>query len=71
LDQIIFWNYWKAKDTLLKRYKPRYPSESDRKITHKIKEAGLLMDIQLLDHLIILPVEGYYSFADDKQSSPS
>jgi DNA repair protein RadC len=41
------------------------PSESDRKITQKIKEAGNLMDIQLLDHLIILPVEGYYSFADD------
>jgi DNA repair protein RadC len=42
-----------------------YPSESDRKITQKIKEAGNLMDIQLLDHLIILSVEGYYSFADD------
>jgi DNA repair protein RadC len=41
------------------------PSESDRKITKKIKEAGNLMDIQLLDHLIILPVEGYYSFADE------
>jgi DNA repair protein RadC len=41
------------------------PSESDRKITQKIKEAGYLMDIQLLDHLIILPVEGYYSFADE------
>jgi DNA repair protein RadC len=42
-----------------------YPTESYRKITMKIKEAGNLMDIQLLDHLIILPVEGYYSFADD------
>ena len=41
------------------------PSESDKKITQKIKEAGNLMDIQLLDHIIILPVEGYYSFADD------
>ena len=41
------------------------PSESDRKITQKIKEAGNIMDIQLLDHLIILPVEGYYSFADE------
>jgi DNA repair protein RadC len=41
------------------------PSESDRKITQKIKEAGSLMDIQLLDHLIILQVEGYYSFADE------
>ena len=42
-----------------------FPSESDRKITQKIKEAGNLLDIQLLDHIIILPVEGYYSFADD------
>jgi DNA repair protein RadC len=29
------------------------PSESDSKITHKIKEAGRIMDIQLLDHMII------------------
>jgi DNA repair protein RadC len=42
-----------------------YPSESDKKITLKIKEAGNFMDIQLLDHLIILPVEDYYSFADE------
>jgi DNA repair protein RadC len=41
------------------------PSESDRRITQKIKEAGNLMDIQLLDHLIILPIEGYYSFTDE------
>ena len=39
------------------------PSESDNKITHKIKEAGNLMDIQLLDHLIISDKD-YYSFAD-------
>jgi len=41
------------------------PSESDTKITRKIKEAGIIMDIQLLDHIIILPIEGYYSFADE------
>jgi DNA repair protein RadC len=40
------------------------PSESDTKITQKIKEAGNLMDIQLLDHLIIAD-EDYYSFADN------
>jgi DNA repair protein RadC len=40
------------------------PSESDSKITQKIKEAGNLLDIQLLDHLIITP-EDYYSFADN------
>ncbi|MBK7131328.1 MAG: DNA repair protein RadC [Bacteroidales bacterium] len=40
------------------------PSESDTKITLKIKEAGNLMDIQLLDHLIISDKD-YYSFADN------
>jgi DNA repair protein RadC len=40
------------------------PSESDSKITQKIKEAGNLMDIQLLDHLIISDMS-YYSFADN------
>ena len=41
------------------------PSESDMKITQKIKDSGNLMDIQLLDHLIIVPEEKYYSMADD------
>lgn len=40
------------------------PSEADRQITRKVKEAGSLLDISLLDHLIITP-ETYYSFADD------
>jgi DNA repair protein RadC len=40
------------------------PSESDTRITSKIKEAGNIMDIQLLDHLIISDKE-YYSFADN------
>jgi DNA repair protein RadC len=40
------------------------PSESDTRITQKIKEAGNIMDIQLLDHLIITE-EDYYSFADN------
>jgi DNA repair protein RadC len=40
------------------------PSESDTKITQKIKEAGILMDIQLLDHIIISDKD-YYSFADN------
>lgn len=40
------------------------PSESDIRITQKIKEAGALMDIQLLDHLIIAGRD-YYSFADN------
>jgi DNA repair protein RadC len=40
------------------------PSESDTKITQKIREAGAIMDIQLLDHLIITDKD-YYSFADN------
>ncbi len=40
------------------------PSESDSRITQKLKEAGNLMDSQLLDHQIITS-EDYYSFADN------
>jgi DNA repair protein RadC len=40
------------------------PSESDVKITTKIKEAGNLLDIQLLDHLIVYDSD-FYSFADN------
>ena len=41
------------------------PSESDTRITQKIKESANLMDIQLLDHLIISPDMTYYSMADE------
>lgn len=41
------------------------PSESDTKITNKIKEAGNIMDIQLLDHIILTTEDEYYSFADN------
>ena len=34
-------------------------SESDTKITKKIKESGNIMDIQLLDHLIITAEDSY------------
>ncbi len=40
------------------------PSESDIKITRKIHEAGNLLDIQLLDHLIVSGLD-YFSFADN------
>ncbi|WP_276481000.1 JAB domain-containing protein [Paraflavitalea pollutisoli] len=40
------------------------PSMSDQKITRKLKEAGELLDINFLDHLIISDTE-YYSFADE------
>ena len=41
------------------------PSESDITITRKIKESGIVMDIQLLDHLIIVPEGNYYSMGDE------
>ncbi len=40
------------------------PSEADKLITNKIKQAAKLMDIKVLDHLI-LSCEGYYSFTDE------
>lgn len=40
------------------------PSEADMKITKKIVEAGDLLDIKVLDHLIVTS-EGFYSFSDD------
>ncbi|GAQ12505.1 DNA repair protein RadC [Myroides odoratimimus] len=40
------------------------PSDADRQITRKIKEASKILDINLLDHLIIT-TESYYSFADE------
>ncbi len=41
-----------------------HPSESDRRLTKKIKSAGKLLDIAVLDH-IILTSEDYFSFADE------
>jgi DNA repair protein RadC len=40
------------------------PSEADKQITKKVREAGVIMDVMLLDHLIITP-ETYYSFVDE------
>lgn len=40
------------------------PSESDTNITRKIKDAGNLLEIQLLDHIIIADKD-YYSYADN------
>jgi len=39
------------------------PSNSDKDITKKIKNACALLEIQLLDHIIITS-DDYYSFAD-------
>jgi DNA repair protein RadC len=40
------------------------PSEADKQITNKLKEASKLVDISTLDSIIITR-EGYYSFADE------
>lgn len=40
------------------------PSQADIDLTKKMKEAGKLLDIQVLDHLIITETN-YYSFADE------
>ncbi len=40
------------------------PSEADIKITKSIKEAGKIMEIPLLDHLIVTE-NNYYSFGDE------
>ncbi len=39
-------------------------SKADKQITEKIKQAGQLLDIKLLDHIIIT-AQGYKSFADN------
>lgn len=42
------------------------PSEADIALTRKLKDAGKLMDIKLLDHIILSPEEGaYFSMADE------
>lgn len=40
------------------------PSRQDEALTAKLKDAGKLLDIQVVDHLIVSD-EGYYSFADE------
>lgn len=40
------------------------PSRADEDITRKIKDAGKLLDIQLIEHIIYTD-EGYYSFCDE------
>lgn len=40
------------------------PSEADKQITRKLKNAGDSLDIKVLDHLIITE-KAYFSFADD------
>jgi len=40
------------------------PSRADEALTRKIKEAALLLDMTVVDHIIVSE-DGYYSFADE------
>ena len=40
------------------------PSEADSKLTKKLRDCGLMLDVDVLDHIIIGD-DKYYSFADD------
>lgn len=40
------------------------PSDADKRITEQVRNAGKIMDIHLLDHIIITG-EDYYSFANE------
>ena len=41
------------------------PSQADIQLTEKIKKASGLFDVKLLDHLILAPDGGFYSFSDN------
>jgi len=45
------------------------PSENDIRHTSKLKEAGALLEIQVLDH-IILASDGYRSLSDEGELTP-
>ena len=40
------------------------PSEADKKMTQKLKEAAALLDVKLIDHVIVAE-QDYFSFADE------
>jgi len=41
------------------------PSNEDIELTRNLKKGGELLNISVLDHLIVTPFDGYYSFADE------
>jgi DNA repair protein RadC len=59
---------WKASSIILVHNHPSgniTPSENDKKLTDKIKQAARFLEITVLDHLIIGQNE-YFSFADQQ-----
>lgn len=43
------------------------PSRLDISLTKQFTEAGKLLNIQICDHLILTPEDGYYSFCDNSE----
>ena len=41
------------------------PSENDKNLTDKFNKACKSIEIKLLDHVIVTPEDGYFSFADE------
>lgn len=41
------------------------PSEADKQLTEKIKKAASFFDVNVLDHIIVVPNGEYYSFSDN------
>ena len=41
------------------------PSQADKSLTTKLVQAGEILDLPVLDHLILSPEGGYVSFADE------
>jgi DNA repair protein RadC len=46
------------------------PSKADIALTQKLEKAGKLLDTPVLDHLILSPEGGYYSFSDEGVMNP-
>jgi DNA repair protein RadC len=41
-----------------------FPSRADKQVTTRLKEAGKLIGIDIVDHIILTP-DGFYSFQDE------
>ncbi len=43
-----------------------FPSRADKQVTTRLKEAGKLIGIEVIDHIILAP-DGYYSFQESDE----
>jgi len=62
MDTATF-SYFNVAEVELSYRNPVKPSQR-AKITQKVVQAGALLDIRVLDHLIVTS-EGFFSFADE------